>query len=99
MLRISFDPDALETIKYERLHHPHPRVQQKMWVLWLKACEVPHYEICRFTCISENTLRSYLGEFVDGGGSAKLKFPTAIDVTQCNHAQGWTLCDLVLPTQ
>jgi hypothetical protein len=31
MLRISFDPEALEALKYERLHHPHPRVQQKMW--------------------------------------------------------------------
>lgn len=75
MLRISFDPDALETIKYERLHHPHPRVQQKMWALWLKACEVPHCEICRFTCISENTLRSYLGEFVDGGVEALKVLP------------------------
>lgn len=70
MLRISFDPDTLETIKYERLHHPHPRVQQKMWTLWLKACEVPHHEICRFACISENTLRSYLSEFVEGGVEA-----------------------------
>lgn len=70
MLRIPFDPDALETIKYERLHHPHPRVQQKMWALWLKACDVPHHEICRFACISENTLRSYLSEFVEGGVEA-----------------------------
>lgn len=70
MLRISFDPEALEAIKYERLHHPHPRVQQKMWAVWLKACELPHHEICRLADISENTLRSYLQEFVGGGVEA-----------------------------
>jgi transposase len=70
MLRISFDPEALEALKYERLHHPHPRVQQKMWAVWLKACDQPHHLICRLVDISENTLRSYLQEFVVGGVEA-----------------------------
>jgi len=70
MLRISFDPEAIEAIKFERLHHPHPRVQQKMWTLWLKACELPHGEICRIADISENTLLSYLKEYVAGGVEA-----------------------------
>jgi len=70
MLRISFTPEAIEAIKYERLHHPHPRVQQKMWAVWLKACELPHHEICRIADISENTLRSYLNQFVEGGVEA-----------------------------
>jgi hypothetical protein len=60
MLRIWFDPEALEAIKYECLHHPHRRVQQKMWAVWLKACDWPHHQICRLVDISENTLRSYL---------------------------------------
>jgi transposase len=67
MLRVSFDPEAIDAIKYERLHHPHPRVQQKMWALWLKACELPHGEICRLVDISENTLRAYLREYLAGG--------------------------------
>ena len=75
MLRISFDPEAIETIKFERLHHPHPWVQQKMWTLWLKACELPHHEICRIADISENTLRSYLDEYVVGGAEALKKVP------------------------
>ena len=70
MLRISFDSEALEVIKYERLHHPHPRVQRKMWAVWLKACDLPHHKICRLVDISDNTLRSYLREFVDGGVEA-----------------------------
>jgi transposase len=70
MLRIAFDPEAIEAIKYERLHHPHPRVQQKMWAVWLKVCELPHHEICRIADVSENTLRGYLREFLAGGVEA-----------------------------
>jgi transposase len=70
MLRISFEPEAIEAIKYERLNHPHPRVQQKMWVVWLKACELPHHQICRIADVSENTLRGYLEEFLVGGVEA-----------------------------
>ena len=67
MLRLTFTCETMEALKRERFEHPHPRVQQKMWTVWLKACELPHHEICRLVCISENTLRSYLNEFVDGG--------------------------------
>jgi transposase len=67
MLTITFSPDALRALEYERLHHPHPRVQQKMWTVWLKACDVPHQQICRLMSITENTIRAYLKEFADGG--------------------------------
>lgn len=70
MLRITFDAEAIEAIKYERLHHPHPRVQQKMWTVWLKACELPHHDICRLVDITENTLRVYLNDFAKGGVEA-----------------------------
>lgn len=73
MLRISFSVEDLEAIKYERLHHPHPRVQEKMWTVWLKACELPHYEIARIVDITENTVRSHLNDFVDGGVEALKK--------------------------
>ena len=67
MLQVQFDQEAIEALKYERLRHPHPRVQQKMWAVWLKSCNVPHCEISRFVDISENTVRAYLEEFVEGG--------------------------------
>jgi transposase len=70
MLAIAFSPEALGALEYERLHHPHPRVQQKMWTVWLRACDVPHHQICRLMGISENTVRAYLKEFVDGGVEA-----------------------------
>ena len=67
MLKIGFTSETVDALRRERFEHPHPRVQQKMWALWLKACDLPHHEICRLVCISENTLRSYFAEFVDGG--------------------------------
>jgi transposase len=75
MLRIQFDAEEIEAIKYERLHHPHPRVQQKMWAVWLKACELPHREICRLVGITENTLRVYLNDFAKGGVEALKQLP------------------------
>ena len=41
MFRVSFSQAAIDALKHERFHHPHPRVQQKMWELWLEACEIP----------------------------------------------------------
>lgn len=70
MLRISFSPEDIEAIKYERFHHPHPQVQQKMWTAWLKSCELPHHEICRIAGITENTVRAHLNEFNEGGVEA-----------------------------
>jgi transposase len=70
MLRISFTADAIKAVEYQRFHHPHPRVQQRMWALWLKYCGLPHYEICRIVGISDNTLQSYMRMFLRGGAEA-----------------------------
>ena len=70
MFRVSFSQTAIDALRYERFHHPHPRVQQKMWALWLEACEIPRHEICRLMDISDNTLRAYLKQFADGGVDA-----------------------------
>jgi transposase len=67
MLRIAFEPEAVEELKYERMRHPHPRVQQKMWTLWLKSLGFSHQDVCRSVGITENTLRAYLREYASGG--------------------------------
>lgn len=67
MTNISFTEDQIAQLKYERFHHPHPRVQRKMEALYLKAMEMPHQKICKLAGISPNTLRSYLQEFLEGG--------------------------------
>jgi len=46
---------------------PHPRVQLKMEVLWLKSQKIPHQKICQLAGISPNTLLTYLRDYQEGG--------------------------------
>ena len=67
MIRLEFTDADRQDLEYERFHHPHPRVQLKMEVLWLKSLHVSHEQICQIAKVSPNTLRTYLREFEDGG--------------------------------
>ena len=67
MIKIDFKKEEIEALKHERFYHPHPKVQRKMEVLLLKSQKMPHKQICRIAGISENTLRSYLRAYIDGG--------------------------------
>ncbi|KOR28161.1 transposase, partial [Achromatium sp. WMS3] len=67
MIKIEFTTSEIQTINYERYHHPHPRVQRKMEALWLKSQGAQHKEICKFTGISEPTLCTYLKDYKQGG--------------------------------
>ncbi len=67
MINIKFSPEDKKVLNYERYHHPHPRVQQKMEALWLKSQGLEHQEICRLASISKGTLCSYLKEYQQGG--------------------------------
>jgi len=67
MIEITFTEQAQLALHHERFHHPHPRVQQKMEAVWLKSQGLAHHEIARLVRISENTLRTYLNEYLDGG--------------------------------
>jgi len=63
MIKIEFTDEGMKALNYERYHHPHPRVQRKMEVLWLKSQKTKHKDICRLAGISPNTLRSYLRKY------------------------------------
>lgn len=67
MRTFTFDPEVLTAIRHERYQHPHPRVQQKMEVLWLKSQGLPHAEIARLADVSRRTVQRYLDEFAVGG--------------------------------
>ena len=56
MIRTSFNDEEIQALKYERYHHPHPRIQQKMEALLLKSQGLQHTQICQLTGISANTL-------------------------------------------
>jgi transposase len=67
MIHIDFTTEQIDALHHERFHHPHPRVQLKMEVVYLKSQGLPHRDICRLARISENTLRTYLRQFQEGG--------------------------------
>ena len=67
MRHFAFTPEVLAAIRHDRYHHPHPRVQQKMEVLWLKSQGCTHEEIARLAAVSRRRVQRYLDEFADGG--------------------------------
>ena len=76
MIKIEFTEEAIEKLRYERFHHPHPRVQRKMEALLLKSQRSPHKRTARILGVSENTLPPYLREYREGGMEAlkRLRF-------------------------
>ena len=67
MRAFTFSSEVLDILRYERYHHPHPRVQQKMEVLWLKSQGLPHDDIGRLAGLSRRSVQRYLDEYLDGG--------------------------------
>lgn len=67
MIKINFTETEKEKLHHERYYHPHPRVQQKMEAVYLKSQGLPHKQIAHLVQIEEDTLRSYLGDYLKGG--------------------------------
>ena len=75
MIRLEFSKSDITALAYERYHHPHPHVQRKMEVLYLKSQGLSHQEIRRLCQIgSKTTLVTYLREY-EAGGIEALKQP------------------------
>ena len=67
MRTFTFSAEILAEIRQDRYHHPHPRVQRKMEVLWLKSRGLPHAEIAALADVSPRSVQRYLDEFEEGG--------------------------------
>src|SRR5215472_6490921 len=67
MRTFTFRPDVLAQIRHDRYHHPHPRVQRKMEVLWLKSRDLTHADIAELADVSPRSVQRYLDEFEQGG--------------------------------
>ncbi|MDE3089250.1 MAG: helix-turn-helix domain-containing protein [Chloroflexota bacterium] len=66
-LQIEFTPEIIDTLNYERYHHPVPLVQRRMEALWLKSHDLSHGLIAKFVGVTENTIRDYFQLFIEGG--------------------------------
>lgn len=67
MIKINLLQTEAEQVKFERFHHPHPLVQKKMEVLWLKHLKYSHNQICEIVFLSKRTIIRYLKDFISGG--------------------------------
>jgi transposase len=67
MREFIFSQEVVTEIRHDRYHHPHPLVQRKMEVLWLKSLGLTHAEIAEFADVSPRSVQRYLDEFVQGG--------------------------------
>jgi transposase len=67
MLRINFLQEDVSKLHYERYHHPHPQVQKKLEVLYLKSQGIKHKDICHLCQISKTTLTKYIKQYQLGG--------------------------------
>lgn len=68
MIKLEFSDAEIEALDYERYHHPHPQVQRKMEVLYLKSQGLPHGQILQLCRInSRTTLITYLRQYESGG--------------------------------
>lgn len=72
MVKIEFSTEDVEAFRYWRFHHPHPRVQLKMEVLYLKSQAMKTEEILRLCRISKTTYYRYVHEY-EAGGVERLK--------------------------
>jgi transposase len=70
MRTICFSEEDLKAIEHDRYHHPHPHVQRKMEVLWLKSHDLPHQQIADLAGVSLRTVQRYLDEYLEGGLAA-----------------------------
>ena len=67
MIKLDFTEEEIKELDSQRYHHPHPRVQKKMEVLLLKARGLSNEQIAHCIGICQNTVRSYLREYEQGG--------------------------------
>jgi transposase len=67
MREFTFSEDDLKAIAKGRYEDPHPLVQRKMEVLWLKSHRLPHQQIADLAGVSLRSVQRYLDDYLEGG--------------------------------
>jgi transposase len=67
MRQITFSEADVQALARERYHHPDPRVQRHMEILWLKHHGFTHERIATLADCSRSTVGRTLSEYVEGG--------------------------------
>jgi transposase len=67
MTRLAFSEEEQQALHKERFEHPHPRVQQRMEILWLISQGVVYAQAARLAGVSEATVDRYVALYRQGG--------------------------------
>ena len=67
MIRIEFTPDDVEALRYQRFHHPDPRVQVRIEAIFLRSQGISNSDILRLCGISKASFHRFLDAYVQGG--------------------------------
>src|SRR4051794_37609880 len=67
MRTIIFTEDDRRALAHYRFHHPEPRIQRKVEVLWLKSHGLGHDQIAAYADVSRRTVQRDLDEYLEGG--------------------------------
>jgi transposase len=67
MRNFIFTDDDRQALAHYRYHHPEPRVQRKIEVLWLKSLGLTHDRIAADANVSRRTVQRDLDEYLEGG--------------------------------
>jgi transposase len=78
MTRLTFTEEEQQALHKERFEHPHPRVQQRIEVLWLVSQGLVYTEVARLAGVSPATVDRYVAVYREGGLEAlrELKWGT-----------------------
>ena len=63
MRDITFTDAEVQTIAEDRYHHPDPRVQRHLGVLWFKHLDFTHERIATLAGCSRSTVQRVLSEY------------------------------------
>ncbi len=67
MTRLFFSEEQQQALHQQRFEHPHPRVQQRMEVLWLVSQGLLYAEVARLARVSKATVDRYVAIYRAGG--------------------------------
>src|SRR5260370_32890892 len=67
MREITFSEADVQAIAHERYHHPDPRVQRHLEILWLKHHGFTHERLATLAGCSRSTAQLTLAEVAEGG--------------------------------
>src|SRR3954471_18412725 len=67
MRTFTFTADERRALAHLRYHHPDPRVQRRIEVVWIKSHGLAHGRIAVYADVSLRTVQRYLDDYHEGG--------------------------------